>query len=106
MRLPLLEDVGVRDRSAVVLGGTVEQGAGDLGGGVAGLGRTVVELGDLEIAVAIHAGNALSRSRSECRSGVSNHVPLLSRTLQTPWSLPKMSRGSPVVGSISATEAW
>ena len=49
------EDVRVGDRSAVVLGAAVEQGAGDLGGGAAGLGRPVVELGDLEVAVAVDA---------------------------------------------------
>ena len=53
--LPLVMTFGIRDRSAVVLGTAVEQGAGDLGGGAAGLGRTVVELGDLEIAVAVDA---------------------------------------------------
>ena len=49
------DEVGVGDRAAVVLGAAVEQGAGDLGGGAAGLGRPVVELGDLEVAVAVDA---------------------------------------------------
>ena len=35
-----------------------------------------------------------------------SNVPLLSRTLQIPWSLPKMSRGSPVVGSTIVTIRW
>ena len=98
--LPFGQDVGVGDRAAVVLGTTVEQGTGDLGRGVAGLGCTVVELGDLEIAVAVDIGTL--GVGAELPIDVSN-APLLSRTLQTPWSLPKMSRGNPVVGSIIVT---
>ena len=70
----VVDDVGGRDRPAIVLGTAVEQGAGDLGGGVAGLGRPVVELGDLEVAVAADAGQRIRgpdlRSRtSRCRPG-------------------------------------
>ena len=47
----------------VVLGGTVEQGIGDLGGRVvAGLGRSVIKLGELKVAVAVYAGGCVGTS--------------------------------------------
>ena len=64
------DDVGVGDRSAVVLGTAVEQGAGNLGGGGTGLGRTVVELGDLEVAVAVDVSQLIGgRPELHARGG-------------------------------------
>ena len=49
----VLQEVGIGDRTAVVLGAAIEQGGRDLGTHVTGLGGTIVELGDLEVAVAV-----------------------------------------------------
>ena len=57
------QDVGIGDRSTVVLGATVEQGSGDLGGRGAGLHRTIVELGDLEVPVATASGDRCAPDR-------------------------------------------
>ena len=61
MRLPLAQNVGVRRWSAVVLGRTIEEGAGYLSGGIAGLNSSVVELRELKVAVAIHVGKRVSK---------------------------------------------
>ena len=57
------DQVGVRGLSADVLGAGVEQGPGDLGRRAARLDRTVVELAELEVAVAIDR----RAWRSKCR---------------------------------------
>ena len=49
----VLQEVGIRDRPTIILSTAVEEGGGELGRDIAGLGGTVIELGDLEIAVAI-----------------------------------------------------
>ena len=71
------QEAGIGNRPAIVLGAAVEQGAGNLGGRAAWLGGTIVELGDLEVPVAIVAGRAVL-------DPIRHNVLLSSRTLEDP----------------------
>ena len=51
-----VDDIRVRDRPAVVLGAPVEQSSRDLGSRIAGLGGTVIKLGELQVAVTVGVG--------------------------------------------------
>ena len=63
--IAVTQDVGVRSWPTIVLGRTIEEGAGNLSGRIAGLNCSVVELRELNVAVAVHVGNdAMSSSRS------------------------------------------
>src|SRR5262249_26839247 len=69
------QHIGVGTRTAIVLGAAVEEGAGDLGGQGAGLGRAVVELGDLEVAVALGTGGGGRADAIEKRPIVVENAP-------------------------------
>ena len=53
------QDIGVRERSAIVLSSPIEQSIGNLSGRIARLGRTIIELGELEIPVAVGTGREI-----------------------------------------------
>ena len=97
MMLPLVRTLGSETGPAVVLGAAVEQGAGDLGGGGAGLGRPVVELGDLEVAVAVDARQLHRRSRSASRT---------SRCCRGRSRRPGRCRRSAAAGRWSGRSSW
>ena len=94
------QDVGVGDRPAVVLGAAVEQGAGDLGGRAAGLGRAVVELGDLDVAVAVDAGRRIGGP------DLGLERPVVVQDAPDPLVVAEDQPGRPVVGSIIVTTRW